>query len=263
MHTSHEFLCDSIQGIASGNKFHGKENEPEGLMCTVYYAFLFCMLFASLGTSGAQPRDIEFGGIPWGLRQTAGPVDPGPNTFSNAPDQVWVDEQGRAHLTLQKRGDVWVASEMMAKRDAGYGTYRFTVSGALNELDPNIVFGFFTWDKSPEAFNREIDIEISRWGDAGGPNGWFTVQPYDVPGNQHSFFLPGADAYTFEMRWEKDAVEYALFCGGNVCERWRYSGTVPEPGRARLRINLWLFHGRVPLGPGPYEVIVSDFSYSK
>ncbi len=209
----------------------------------------------------ASPRDIIFGGIAWGLRQTSGPVDPGPNTFSNSYDQVWVDEQGSVHLTLQKRDNVWTASEMMAKKDAGYGTYRFTVSSSESSLDPNIVFGFFTWDKAPEAFNREIDIEISRWGVKDGPNGWFTVQPYDVPGNQHAFNLPKAASYTFEMRWDKGLVEFVLYCDGKLSEYWKYAGRVPEPGRARLRINLWLFRGKAPQGPGPYEVVISDFSY--
>ncbi len=222
-----------------------------------------------------SPRDISFGGMMWGLRQTAGPTEPGPNTFSNLPDQVWVDAQGRVHLTLQKRNGVWTASEMMAKRDTGYGTYRFTLSGALKALDPNIVFGFFTWDKAPEAFNREIDVELSRWGDEAGPDVWFTVQPYDVAGNQHSFELPAAQSYTFELRWQKDVVDFALFrdveayadadaaaTTATPVARWSYHGAIPDPGRARLRINLWLFQGRAPKGSDPYEVVVSDFSYA-
>lgn len=226
-----------------------------------YGLVLICSLCA-LALISAQPRDIRFGGMLWGLRQTAGPVEPGPSTFSNRADQVWVDELDHVHLAIRKRGDIWTASEIMAKRDAGYGTYRFTVSGALKELDPNIVFGFFTWDKNPEAFNREIDIEISRWGEDAGPDAWFTVQPYDVEGNQHSFVLPEASSYTFELRWHRDSIEFALYCGSALIERWSYPGNVPDPGHARLRINFWLFRGREPTGPGPYEVIVSDFSYN-
>ncbi len=232
-----------------------------------FLAFLAFALFLSpFGITEAQgasqgPRDVEFGGFPWGLRQTSGPVDPGPNTFSNAQDQVWVDQEGKAHLRLQEKGGVWFASEMMAKRDAGYGTYRFTASSSLRSLDPNIVFGFFTWDRNPGEFNREMDIEISRWGETEGPDLWFTVQPYDRPGNQFSSRLPRAPAYDFEMRWLKDRVEFSLSVLGKKVESWVYSGEVPDPGRARLRINLWLFRGRAPQGPGPYEVVVSGFSY--
>lgn len=231
-------------------------------------AVLFCTVFlfsiSNLMPASAQPRDISFGGMTWGLRQTSGPVDPGPNTFSNLQDQVWVDAQGSVHLTLQKRGSIWTASEMMAKKDTGYGTYRFTVSSSLADLDPNIVFGFFTWDKAPEAFNREIDIEISRWGIPDGPDGWFTVQPYDKAGNQHSFYLPRANSYTFELQWAPGEVRFSLLTDKNNQEIWTYGGAgVPEPGRARLRINLWLFQGKEPAQLWKhYEVVISDFSFS-
>lgn len=225
-------------------------------------ALVCCLLLLLVSLPKAQARDIDFGGVRWGLRQTSGPVEPGPNTFGNQEDQVWVDELGHAHLTLQKRGDTWVASEMMAKEDMGYGTYCFTVSGDIGALDPNIVFGFFTWDKSSEDFNREIDIEISRWGAPAGPDTWFTVQPYDLSGNQHSFFLPKNTSYTFELLWRKDEIVYRLTSGGVIVEQWRYTGSIPDPGRARLRINLWLFQGRKPEGAAiSYEVVVSDFSY--
>lgn len=117
----------------------------------------------------ASPRDIEFAGITWGLRQNSRPANPGPTAFSNAEDQAWVDEAGKLHITLQKRGQNWTGSELMAKEDAEYGTYRFDAEGSLHGLDPNIVFGFFTWDsKAADTFNREIDIEIASWNQPGG-----------------------------------------------------------------------------------------------
>jgi len=225
-------------------------------------ALIFLIILGVPMLVGAQPRDIVFAGMTWGLRNTAGPSEPGPNVFSNRSDQVWVDEIGRLHLTVQQRGDIWTASEVMAKRDTGYGTYRCSVSGALKDLDPSIVFGFFTWDnKASEAFNREIDFEIARWGVKENPDGWFTVQPYIVQGNQYSFVLPNANSYTFEIIWLKDSVEFKLFLGDQVAERWMYTGNVPAPGRARLRINLWLHQGRAPRDSSFYEVIVSDLSY--
>lgn len=237
-------------------KFHSNSQKAFRLLEAFLLSFMFVL------PAMAEPRDITFGGIVWGVKQTAGPVDPGPNTFSNLQDQVWVDEQGAVHLTVQKRGSVWTASEIMAKKDAGYGTYRFTVAFSLADLDPSIVFGFFTWDKAPEAFNREIDIEISRWGNPDGPDGWFTVQPYDKAGNQHSFYLPLAVSYTFELRWTPGEVRYELITDKNN-ELWTYRGPgVPAPGRARLRINLWLFRGKEPAqGWKHYEVVIKDFSF--
>jgi len=210
----------------------------------------------------ASPRDIEFAGITWGLRQNSVPAAPGPTAFSNAEDQVWVDERGKLHITLRKRGLIWTGAELMAKKDAGYGTYRFDVDGSLYGLDPNIVFGFFTWDsKAADKFNREIDIEIASWAQPGGKPGWFTIQPYEKAGNQHSFDLPPASLYSFEMRWEPGAVSFTCDAEGNNLASWCFEGEVPDPGRARLRINLWLFKGKAPADPGPYEIVVSNFRY--
>ena len=208
------------------------------------------------------PRNIDFGGIQWGLRQTSGPVEPGPNTFSNAADQIWVDDLGFLHLTVSKRSDAWTASELMAKEDAGYGTYTFVIDGAARNLDPNIVFGFFTWDKNPELYNREIDIELSRWGKPAGNLGWFSVQPSDAPGNQSSFSLPPADEYAFKMSWQKDKLSFACSAGGKTIGAWTYEGAIPDPGRARLRINLWLYKGRPPSESGTREIIVKSMSFT-
>lgn len=219
-------------------------------------------LLLAVPVLAANPRDIDFAGITWGLRQNSSPANPGPTAFSNAENQVWVDEGGKLHITLQKRSGVWTGAELMAKQDARYGTYRFDVGGSLHDLDPNIVFGFFTWDsKASEKFNREIDIEIARWNVPQGKPGWFTVQPYDKAGNQHSFDLPPASLYSFEMRWEPGAVSFACHGDGKTLASWRFEGAVPDPGRARLRINLWLFKGRAPAGPGPYEIVLSNLRY--
>ncbi|OGV57166.1 MAG: hypothetical protein A2X49_11910 [Lentisphaerae bacterium GWF2_52_8] len=231
-----------------------------------HHVFFIALLgLASLALNSAfaaDPANIEYAGILWGLRQTAGPVDPGPNTFSNAIDQVWIDDLGRLHLTITQRGGVWTASELMAKKDAGYGTYQFDIDGSVRNLDPNIVFGFFTWDRAPELYNREVDIELSRWGMANGLPGWFTVQPYDKAGNQYSFDLPAASFYRFSMRWEAKSISFTCEADGKPVASWNYMGAVPDPGRARLRINLWLFRGKAPSTQGPHVVILSNFSYA-
>ena len=225
------------------------------------WALAILGLAAGPAATMAGAADLQFAGMAWGLRKTAGPTDPGPNTFESAPDHIWVDAEGALHLTFRKKGDVWYATEAMAKKDTGYGAYRFELSGSAGALDPNIVFGFFTWDRNAPPYNRELDIEISKWGDAAKQALWFTVQPYDVPGRQAAFALPPAKRYAFEMRWEPGSVSYEAWADGASLASWRFSGDVPEPGRARLRLNMWLFRGQAPMGPGPYEVVVSNFSF--
>ena len=64
--------------------------------------------------------------------------------------------------------------EVTSDKSFGYGTYRFTHSGSLKDLDPNIVLGIFTYLDD----NNEIDFELGRWGQATEPkNAQFVVQP--------------------------------------------------------------------------------------
>ncbi len=222
-------------------------------------------LMAALGTaspaSAAGPRILDFGGLSWTVRRTAGPSAPGPNHFRDSEDQVRTDEAGRLVLSVRKRGEIWTACEIIARRATGYGTYRFDVDGGARGLDPGIVFGFFTWDPNPGFHNREIDIELSRWGDPEGPDGWFTVQPYERPGNQESFRLPPASVYRLEMRWTPESVSFECRADGREVRAWTFRGEVPDPGKTRIRFNLWLFRGSPPAGPGPYEVVVTGFSF--
>ena len=200
-------------------------------------------------------------GLVWDVMQSSEPVNPGPNRFCNAEDQVWIDKIGRLHITITKRDGLWTSSELLAKKNTGYGIYRFDIDGSVRNIDPNIVFGFFTWDQNAASYNREIDVEFSRWGIPAGPMGWFTVQPYDKTGNQHSFELPPAKLYSLEMRWEPGIVTFSVQADGVALNAWRYNSGVPSPGHARLHINFWLFRGKNPTEPGPYEAIISNMSF--
>ena len=57
---------------------------------------------------------------------------------------------------------------MSLTRRLGYGTYRFVVRD-VGHLEPGAVLTLFTWEGAAADQNhREMDIEISRWGDPGG-----------------------------------------------------------------------------------------------
>ena len=83
------------------------------------------------------PRNIEFAGILWGLRQTSGPVDPGPNTFSNAEDLVWVDGGGRLHLMLQERDGIRIIPRISGRSTSSFragGIHRPFRAGSPSSL---------------------------------------------------------------------------------------------------------------------------------
>ncbi|MFZ5860543.1 MAG: hypothetical protein ACOYVH_07380 [Spirochaetota bacterium] len=94
------------------------------------------LLFSAtfMARSQTAARSLEFAGMSWSLRQTAGPSAPGPTTFSKAPDQIWLDESGRLHLRVALRNGVWTGAEAAARRDTGYGTYRFDMDAACRRM---------------------------------------------------------------------------------------------------------------------------------
>jgi hypothetical protein len=132
-------------------------------------------------------RVIAFSGYRWDVKTSKGRVGPGPNRFG--ADDVRVDAGGRLHLGIVGKKGGWFCSEVVLGRSLGYGEYRFVVR--KEDLDDNAVFGMFLWDaRAPRLHFREVDIELSRWGDPRKANAQFAVQPYQRAGNLVRFELP-------------------------------------------------------------------------
>ncbi|MCA9922508.1 MAG: hypothetical protein KC421_09055, partial [Anaerolineales bacterium] len=113
----------------------------------------------------ANDRVLRFSDFRWTVKQFDTPVGPGPNLFSGLPEDVWIDGNGRLHLTISQHNGQWFSTEVFTRETLGYGTYVFYTTGQLDQLDENIILGLFTWDNNaPANYYREIDIEIAKWG---------------------------------------------------------------------------------------------------
>jgi hypothetical protein len=219
-------------------------------------------------------RTVTFSEYEWGVKLAPMPIGPGPNLFSDADDQVWVDEDGRLHLGLRKRDGKWHCSEVVCLESLGYGTYAFEVEGDLTAFDPHLVLGLFTWDDAPDFHHREIDVEIGTWGEPEDSNAQFVVQPYDRPGgtNIHRFDVGSEHVLTtHSYRWEPGRVTFrsASQAGANEAETpgtlatWECDGPdVPEAGNESPRINLWLLHGEPPLDDSEAEIVVRRLEFT-
>jgi hypothetical protein len=177
-------------------------------------------------------------------------------------------------LRVTQRNGQWYCAEVVSRRAFGYGTYRFFLASAEDTLDPNIVFGMFTYDDDPTASNghRELDLELSRWSNASDPtNAQFVVQPFDVPGNLTRWTLPaGAALTTHSFTWSSGRVDFVSHNGviapppTSVPQTaiWsRLGSAVPTPGDERVHINLWLFNTAAPSNGQEAEVIISRFAF--
>lgn len=239
------------------------------LLALALVSLLSCTLYAQdAPILKTGPRELEFGNLHWRLKSSLTPTAPGPNYFRGTEDAVWVDEWGM-HLTIAEQQGRWWATEIFTRERVGYGTYTFTVETDIEQYDPNVVAGFFTWDTAPEEYNREIDIEFAAWGQRDGTKFQYVVQPY-TDSSRIFVFKPelNGTATTHRIVWTKEGVAFSSY-HGNVdpdlqesdamrIARWTYPAA-PTPGRVRFRINFWLYQGNAPLRPA--HMVITAFSF--
>jgi hypothetical protein len=214
------------------------------------------------------------------VRESQVPLGPGSNTFSDRPQDVWVDGQGQLHLTISNHDGRWWGTQVMAQGQFGYGTYVLQTNSPVDRLDPAVTFGAFTWDPFGGGAAswpwREIDIEDGRWGNASDTaSTQFVVQPWYPAGNLVRYSLPdlAADpALTRIFEWKPDGIHFIALKGhhmpgdylpGDVIFDWTYQGAdLPQPGREVANLNLWLNNAEAtPLSGQAQEVIISDFVF--
>jgi hypothetical protein len=209
-----------------------------------------------------KPRVISFSGYDWEVRQT--PSDRGGSNDYD-PSNVRVDEEGFLHLGLVRRAGHWTSAEVMLTRALGYGTYLFVLRDT-SRLEAADAVGLLTWDDQGAEWNhRELDIEISRWGDPESKNAQYVVQPYYVAENVARFNAP-AGVLTHSFRWEPGRASFRTVRGRGprgqplVAHREFTSG-VPIPGNERVHMNLYYFRYSVAPPENDAEVVVEKFEY--
>jgi hypothetical protein len=200
---------------------------------------------------------INFSGYQWRLRDAPSSRG-GPNVYS--PSNISVDGEGAMHLRISKTEKDWSCAEASLTRNLGYGTYEFVVR-QLDTLEPAAVFAMFTYDYASGAlFNREVDIEISRWGDPKKKNAQYVLQPYYVATNVHRFNAP-AGTLTFSLRWEQGRATFRTLRGATKVSEHVFTAGVPSPGIESIRVVLYVYRAAVVKLQHPMEVVIERFTY--
>ena len=209
------------------------------------------------GAAQSPSPVVDFSGYQWRLRNAPSSRG-GPNIYS--PSNISVDEQGAMHLRISKTEKDWSCAEASLTRNLGYGTYEFVVR-RLDTLEPAAVFGMFTYDYASGAlFNREMSIEISRWGDPAKENAQYVLQPYYVAANVHRFKAP-AGALTFSLHWEQGRAAFRTVRGSTRVSEHVYTTGVPSPGIESIRVVLYVYRAAVVKLQHPMEVVIDRFTY--
>jgi hypothetical protein len=226
------------------------------------------LLAQNVTRANANQRIINFSGRIWWVKANPAPVGPGPNHFSDSPGNVWVDPQGRLHLKITNQNGIWYCAEIVSAQVLGFGTNIWVLDSPVGALDPNVVFGLFTWSDDPSYSNREIDIEFSKFGNASDAgNAQYSVQPATSPRNFQRFQLPlGLTPSTHALNWRSGRISFQSVSGsspaGPIVSQWNYAGPVPAPGNQNVRMNLWLFRGQPPTNHQQVEVIIRSYQYA-
>lgn len=204
-------------------------------------------------------RTLFFSGYEWEIRQT--PSDRGGALNTYDPANAWTDEQGLLHLRLARNPAGWTCAEVVLTRSLGYGSYRFVVRDT-SHLEPAAVLGMFTWDEQAADQNhREIDIEISQWGDKDSKSAQYVVQPFYVPANVFRFVTPPG-IVTHSFRWQPGRVVFqSVGAGSGVASEHTFTSGVPVPGSESVRINLYVFENKRNPLRNPTEVVIEKFEY--
>jgi len=219
-------------------------------------------------------RTIDFSGYTWRVKGP-GYYGPGPSSFSDAADAVWVDAEDQLHLTITYVNG-WRSTEIATEEALGYGDYIFTTRGRLDLLDQHAVLGLFIWQYGPcwdEGYlwwnpYCEFDIEFSRWNNPGRDIGQFVAQPWDYSGNLSSFDATFSEdeITSHAFRWLSDRIECRSWRGGPyeeasspVIATWTYTGPhIPRPEQPRVHMNLWQFDGPPST---EQEAVISAFTF--
>ena len=232
-------------------------------------AALLCGVALLVGATPSQAKPpppapkpaFTFGGQQWFVKSSTAKVGPGPNLFAAA--NSFLDSSGRLHLRINKDARKrWQSAEVFAASSLGYGTYRWTLASDVSNLDPNVVLGLFTWSDDPAQANRELDIEVARWGSStDATNAQYVVQPYDLAGHLVRYAQPAGQP-VLELTWSPGSVSFHSTVGATTVQSWTYSGSdARTPGDERPHMNLWLFRGSAPLNGQPVEVVFSAFRF--
>ena len=240
----------------------------------VGFAALFSALNAYGGDMTEAARLITFAGYRWQVKSHPTALGPGPNLFSDNSRNVWVDAEGRLHLRVTRTASRWHCAEVINTTSLGYGTYRWVLDSPVDNLDPNVVLGLFTWNDDLAYHHRELDIEFARWGQPYIETAQYVVQPWNVPGQQWRFWQPaGLRQSTHSFTWTPADVRFQSAQGDvpaplgsndrRVFAEWRFanSAAVPVPGGENARMNLWLDQGRAPSNRREVEVVFRSFQF--
>jgi hypothetical protein len=229
---------------------------------------ILLFLFTAFVLHQIPKNIIRFSGYDWQVRDD-GFGNPGPNKWKKS--NVWLDSNGYLHLKITHTGDDWYSAEIQTTRTLGFGEYQFQVVGRIDNLDPNVVLGLFSYSASDSS--DEIDIEYTQWGDSESTSGNWAVHPSKSEQEyaHETFPINLNGTYTTNRyTWTSQSVFFQTLNGhhdnnDSQLGSWLYNpseplSTIPQQPMI-VHINFWLYKGNPPLNGNEAEIILHSFTF--
>lgn len=208
---------------------------------------------------------LRFSGYDWQVRTISADIG-GVNSLFDA-DNAWTDKSGALHLRMKKKNGRWTCAHVTLARSLGYGTYILTVRDTTH-LEPAAVLSMTTFDDwGTEQHYREMDTEMSRWGDAHNKsNAQYVVQPFFVPGNVATFSVP-AGTLTNSLHWESGRASFKTVRGDGThpgtpaVYEHSFTAGIPAPGQEHLQLMFYVVASEKSPLKKDNEVVIEKFEY--
>jgi hypothetical protein len=213
----------------------------------------------------APTKPLKFSGYDWDVRTIQS--DRGGSNHPYSGDNAWTDNTGALHLRISKISDTWSCAEVVLNRSLGYGTYVLVVRDT-SHLEPSAVLSMTTFDDwGGDQYYREMDVEVSRWGDASSKNNaQYVVEPYYHPGNIYQFVVPSG-SLTYSMRWEAGRAKFTTVRGNSpgsgapMISEHEFTSGIASPGQERVQLFFYVVdNDKNPL-QHDNEVVLEKFEY--
>ena len=215
-------------------------------------------------SAAISERDVRFSNYDWRVRQIGSDRNGAPHEYD--PHNVDVDASGFLHLRVARGADGWRCSEVALPRSLGYGSYAFSVED-ISGLEPAAVLSMYTWDDAgTDQDRREVDFELSRWGEAKNRNAQYIVQPFYRPANTYRYMAPPG-LLTYVFHWEPKHISFKTYRGRgavpstSALAEHTFSSDVPMPRTESVHLNFCTFeYARLPQ-QNASEVVIERFQY--
>jgi hypothetical protein len=234
-----------------------------------FHTVIVLIFLTGFSSSPASARIIRFSGYDWQVREDRS-GNPGNNRWKGT--NVWLDSNGNLHLKISKIDGHWYSAEVQTTLSLGFGEYQFQVVGRIDQLDPNIVLGLFSYPVSDGS--DEIDIEYTKWGGPQTTSGNWAVYPdQSGHGNAHETFPISLDGTytTNRYTWKSQQVFFQTLGGHQEDNTNELAGWIYKPSEPLINIpqqpmpvhiNFWLFTGDPPLDGNEAEIIIHSFTFT-